>query len=386
MPVPRTVALDFDAVHGVSAGEMPDLDAMLDLFGPDPLVSVRPPSSEDPDWGGGPSAILNIGMNDALHAKLIDSHGEAAANALYLRFIQSYAVHVGRLDPDDFDAADAPTAEALQDALELYEEETDSYFPQDPQVQLAEILRSMARAWEGTTARLLREAKGAPADAGLGLVVQKMALGVGKGLSGSGVMQFVNGHTGLRELRGRYLCKSQGRDALTAPDDRDVMYLTKDPRGGRSIEDVLPQNFADLITYGDKVRTRLREEMQIEFTIENEELFILDAVKVQRSERANVRIAVELAKDGIIGHDEAVLRIPPRALAELLHSQVDPEGGGAMFLPKALPPALARPPARLSSMPAQPKRWRRKVRIASWCGARPAPPRTFVACTPRVAF
>ncbi len=328
MPVPRTLALDFDAVHGVSAGEMPDLGAMLKMIGPDPLVSVRP-SSEDPDWGG-PSAILNIGMNDALHAKLVESHGEAAANALYLRFIQAYAVHVGRLDPDDFDAPEAPTAEALREALDLYEEETHEYFPQDPEVQLAEILRSMARAWEGTTARLLREAKGAPADAGLGLIVQKMALGVGKGLSGSGVMQFVNGDTGVREVRGRYLCKSQGRDALAAPDDSDVMYLTRDPRG-RSIEDVLPQNFADLITFGEKVRTRLREEMQIEFAIENEELFILDAVRVQRSERANVRIAVELADDGIISHDEAVLRIPPRALAELLHSQVDPKGERDVF-------------------------------------------------------
>ncbi|HGG06523.1 MAG TPA: pyruvate, phosphate dikinase, partial [Aliiroseovarius sp.] len=95
---------------------------------------------------------------------------------------------------------------------------------------------------------------------------------------------------------------------------------------GRSIEDVLPQNFADLVRFGDLCRTRLREEMQIEFTIENERLFILDAVKVARSERANVRIAVALAEDGIISHEEAVCRIPPRGLAELLHSQVDPEG------------------------------------------------------------
>ncbi|MCK0141934.1 putative PEP-binding protein [Aliiroseovarius sp. F20344] len=323
MPVPRTIALDFGAVHGVSAGDMPDLDQMLTLFGAEPLVSVRP-SSEDPDWGG-PGAILNIGMNDAVHAKLCKTHGETAANALYLRFIQSYAVHVGRLDPDEFEIFSSPTADALRAALELYEEETDEYFPQDPKEQLAEILRSMARAWEGTTARLLRQAKGAPADAGLGLVVQKMVLGVGQGICGSGVIQFVNGVTGHREIRGRYLCKSQGRDALTEAEDRDVMYLTRDPRG-RSIEEVLPENFADLLRYGDLCRTRLREEMEIEFTIENDELFILDAVRVARAERANVRIAVSLAKDKVISREEAVLRIPPRALTELLHSQIDPEG------------------------------------------------------------
>ncbi|MDA5093514.1 pyruvate, phosphate dikinase [Aliiroseovarius sp. KMU-50] len=323
MPVPLTVALSFDAVHGVSAGDLPDLDALLTLFGPDPLLSVRP-SSEDPDWGG-PGAILNIGMNDNVHAKLVESHGELAANALYLRFIQAYAVHVGRLDPDEFDEFSDPTADTLQAALELYEEETDSYFPQDPKEQLTEVLRSMSRAWQGTTARLLREAKGAPADAGLGLVVQKMALGVGRGICGSGVIQFVNGKTGRREIRGRYMCKSQGRDALTGEDDRDVMYLTKDTRG-RSIEDVLPDMFQALLDYGDLCRTRLREEMEVEFTIDNEHLYILDAVRVARSERANVRIAVNLAKDEIITREEAVMRIPPRALAELLHSQVDPQG------------------------------------------------------------
>ncbi len=324
MPVPPTVVLDFGAVHGLSTGDMPDLDAMLAYFGPEPLLSVRP-SSEDPDWGG-PGAILNIGMNEALHAKLVLSHGEAAANALYLRFIQAYAVHVARADPDEFEPAGLPTAEALARALAAYEAETDEPFPQDVREQLGEVLRSMARAWEGTTARLLREAKGAPADAGLGLVVQKMALGVGKGISGSGVIQFVDAATGTPEIRGRYMCQAQGRDALTAKDGNgDILYLKDDPRG-RSIEGVLPQVWDDLMRYGELSRKRLREEMQIEFTVENERLYILDAVRVPRSPRANLRIAVALAKDGIISQDEAVLRVPPGSLSELLHSQVDRAG------------------------------------------------------------
>ena len=83
--------------------------------------------------------------------------------------------------------------------------------------------------------------------------------------------------------------------------------------------------FQALLDCGDLCRTRLREEMEVEFTIDNEQLFILDAVRVARSERANVRIAVTLAKDQVISREEAVLRIPPRALSELLHSQIDPE-------------------------------------------------------------
>ncbi|HGG05957.1 MAG TPA: pyruvate, phosphate dikinase, partial [Aliiroseovarius sp.] len=321
MPVPPTVALDFASIQDISAGQIPDLTALLDALGEGELVSVRP-SSQDSDWGG-PSAILNIGMTDQSHAHLAKTHGAAAADALYLRFIQSYSNHVARLDPDVFSHL-GQGPDALAAALELYTDETDQPFPQDPAVQLAEVLRSMARAWQGTTARLLREAKGAPADAGLGLVVQRMALGVGRGLCGSGVIQFVEGASGERGVRGRYLCQSQGRDALTLEGDHDILYLTRDARG-RSIEDVLPQNFADLLRFGDLCRTRLREEMQIEFTIENEQLFILDAVRVGRSERANLRINVALAQDGIISREEALMRIPPRALSELLHSHIDPE-------------------------------------------------------------
>lgn len=323
MPVPLTLALDFATVHALSQGDMPDTDAMLALFGPDPLLSVRP-SSESPDWGG-PGAVLNIGMNDRMHAQLVESHGEMAANALYLRFIQAYAVDVARLDPDEFETGALPSAEALARALAAYEAETDEPFPQDVREQLGGVLRSMARAWEGTSARLLRQAKGAPADAGLGLVVQKMALGVGKGLCGSGVIQFVSHKSGNQEVRGRYMCQAQGRDALTASGEREIMYLKSDQRG-RSIEEVLPDVWADLMRYGDLSRKRLREEMQIEFTVENGALYILDAVRLMRSPRANLRIAVALANDGIISQDEAVLRVPPHSLPELLHYQVDAEG------------------------------------------------------------
>jgi len=324
MPVPRTVALDFAAVAEISRGHMLDFDAMLACFGPDPLLSVRP-SSADPDWGG-PGAILNIGMNDELHARLAESHGAVAANALYLRFIQAYAIHVARLDPDEFEPVDEPSAQALRGALTTYQDETDEPFPQDVRTQIGQVLRSMARAWEGTSARLLREAKGAPADAGLGLVVQQMALGVGREVSGSGVIQYVNGANGRAEIVGRYMCQAQGRDALAGtPGQGRILFLGADP-GGASIEDTLPQVWSDLMRYGELARRRLREEMQIEFTVENGRLHILDAVRVPRSARANLRIAVALAKDGIISKDEAVLRVPPRSLPELMHSQVDPKG------------------------------------------------------------
>ncbi|MDG1867597.1 MAG: PEP-utilizing enzyme [Yoonia sp.] len=319
MPVPLTVALSFDAVHQIAIGNMPDMDALIAPFGDAPLLSVRP-SSQDPDWGG-PSAILNIGMNDARHAAMVDQIGEASATALYLRFVRAFAVHVSRLDPDAFDIPDHADRTTLARMLEAYEFETEEEFPQDPAVQLAEVLRSMARAWDGTTARLLRQAKGAPADAGLGLVVQAMALGVGQGESGSGVIQYVDSTTGLLQVTGRYLGQSQGRAALGDADG--AIYLTRDTRGP-SLEERCPDIFATLIAYGDVCRVKLREEMQVEFTIENKTLHILDAVRVQRSSRAAVRIAVALATDQVIPREEAVMRVEPTALSELLHRQIDP--------------------------------------------------------------
>jgi pyruvate,orthophosphate dikinase len=320
LPVPKTVALSFDEVHRIAAGDMPDIRNMLVPFGDVPLLCVRP-SSEDPDWGG-PGAVLNIGMNDGVYVDLCESLGQEAASAMYLRFVQAYAIYVARLDPDMFEDVTTDGPEALAEVLRAYEDETEEAFPQDPAVQLGEVLRSMARAWEGTTARLLRQAKGAPADAGLGLVVQEMAMGMGQGECGSGVIQLVNSKTGTPQITGRYLSQSQGRDALAA--GTEALFLESDPRGP-SLQDLAPRAFDDLIAHTKLMRVRLREEMQAEFTIEDGQVHILDGVRVARSARAAVRIAVSLAEDGIISKEEALLRVEPRAMNELLHRQVDPD-------------------------------------------------------------
>jgi pyruvate,orthophosphate dikinase len=319
LPVPPTVALSFSAVHDIAEGDLPDITRIVDCFPPDTLLCVRL-SSEDPDWGG-PGAVLNVGMNDARLAELRQTMGHEAAAALYLRFLQAYALHVARLDADLFEEITETGDEALARALDLYEEEAEEPFPQDPGVQLAGVLRSMARAWEGTTARLLRQAKGAPPDAGLGLVIQQMIPGLGKGESGSGVLQLVNPQTGQRQITGRYLSQSQGRDALGA--GAEALYLEKDKRGP-SLEEQAPEAFAQLKQTAALMRQKLREEMQVEFVVQNGDIFIVDGVRVPRSARATVRIAVRLAEEGIISPEEAVMRVEPNMLNELLHRQVAP--------------------------------------------------------------
>jgi pyruvate,orthophosphate dikinase len=327
MPVPPTVALSFDTVRAIADGRMPDLDALVGLFGPGALLSVRS-SSETPDWGG-PGTILNVGMCDAVADALAETHGSDVADAAYTRFIRSYAVHVHRLDADDFEGPITPRL-----AKAAYEDEMEEPFPQDATVQLAEVLRSMARAWEGTTARLLRQARGAPADAGLGLVVQKMALGPAQGISGAGVVQFVNSDTGKPQVTGRYLPRGQGRQALT---EGAAQFIESDPRGP-ALEDVAPAQVQALREAHDLMRLRLREEMQIEFTLMDGELSILDAVRAPRSARAEVKIAVALAESGVIPREEALTRIPPYTLNGLLHRQVA-AGADRDVLTKGIPAA-----------------------------------------------
>ena len=316
LPVPRSFAIPAESVQSIATGGQVDLDVLSDLFAQgDGLVSVRP-SALMPEWGG-PGTVLNVGLNDKTHARLAQRIGRANADGLYRRFVQGYAIHIARLDPDIF-AQEGD--DALAQALHSYREETDEDFPQDPVLQLAQVLRSMARAWEGPTARLLRQAKGAPADAPLGLVVQQMALGLGPGLCGSGTIQFVDSVTGAPRVTGRFQRQHHGgTDGAGA----GTLFLTHDERGP-SLQDTAPEVFAELIRFGVAARERLREEMQIEFVVIDGHIAIIDATRVQRSSRASVRIAVSLARDGIIPESEAVMRVEPRALADLLHRQIDP--------------------------------------------------------------
>ncbi|MCQ0971732.1 pyruvate, phosphate dikinase [Paracoccus sp. TK19116] len=316
LPVPPSWAFDSGSVSAIANGHLPDQDMLRTIIAEgDGLVSIRP-SALNPEWGG-PGTVLNVGINDECHGALSKKLGKDAADALYLGLVQTYAVQVARLDPDMF-TQDGPGA--LDDALRLYRDEMDEPFPQDPARQLAEVMRSMARAWDGPSARLLRQANGAPPVAPLGLVVQKMALALGPGLTGSGTIQFVDPVTGVHRITGRFRGQQHQN---TKGAEAETLYLTRDERGP-SLEDAAPEVFADLVRFGVAARERLREEMVIEFVLTDGQLAIIDAIRLQRSSRASVQIAVALARDGIIPEDEAVMRVEPRALSELLHYQVDP--------------------------------------------------------------
>ncbi len=320
LPVPLAFGISTEAVQAIATGQMPDVAGLLREFGERGIVSVRS-SPIERAWGG-PETLLNVGLNDDIYGKGCHRLGVEAATALYCRFVQDYSIHVARLDDDAFHGlggGQCGDPEALSAALAIYEDEMDEPFPQDPVEQMTHVLRSMARAWEGTTARILRQARGAPADAGLGLIVQRMALGLGTGESGAGVVQFVKPSTGEATVRGRYLSRGQGLDAMQA--GKQAKFIVADKRGV-SLEDVSPGSLDDLRKFAQIARMGCHDTLRFEFTVENGKTWLLDAAPASRSPRAAVRIAVDLAEDGAISRKTALMRVEPENLQQLLHPQV----------------------------------------------------------------
>ena len=327
LPIPAGWAFSCETVAKFQRSEYPTDWPVREALDKGRLVSLRA-SPVERDWGG-PETLLNVGMNWVAHGRLCKPLGKSATDALYFRFVQDFATQVARLDSEDFDEiADKSMGpdgidygHALELSLNLYEQETDEPFPQDSLSQMRKALRSMAAAWNGASARILRSVRGAPADAGLGLIVQEMVLGIGKGEFGSGIAQFASPVTGEEMAFGRYLTQSQGRDAL---DESGAQYLAKDARGP-SLEEICPTAFAEIKSYVEHATTVHRDEMKLEFTVENGSVWVLDAVPADRTGRAAIAIVVRLEALGLIDRDSALMKIDPRNLNEILHPQIDPK-------------------------------------------------------------
>lgn len=328
LPVPKAWGLSVDAVNAIANEDFPEEWPFLDELSTGCLVSVRV-SPLERVWGG-PDALLNLGMNQATCDLLKEPLGNEAAVALYARFVQDYSIKVARLDPEWFEElyllhtkkGKVNYDAVLGSSLALYDQNVGELFPQEPVRQLRKALRSFVKAWDGTTARILRMAQGAPADAGLGLIVQEMALGLGRGECGAGIAQFTSMQTGEEKAHGRYMSQSQGRDA--EEEHAKAHYLSKDPRGP-SLEDIYPTALTELKAYSKTARTAFGDEMQLEFTLQDGNLAILDATTAERSVRAALAITVRLVDAGICSKEKALMGIDPRSLNEVLHPLVDPK-------------------------------------------------------------
>jgi pyruvate,orthophosphate dikinase len=326
LPVQPGVALSFDCVRQLAdGGPMPALP--LDFAG-GRLFALRS-SPEDRAWGGA-SAITNIGLTAAALPALARRLGPGTAQALLCRFVQTFAVEVAGLDPEEFEALSVRAGrtpgrpelppEALAELVAakkaLYAEAAGAPFPEDPMDQLEGAARAMARAWNAASARILRQARGAPADAGLGLVVQEHALPLG-GLSGAGEFQAVDPRSGAPALAGAFIPAGATASIPIA--------------GAGSLEARAPETVAALAAAARAAALDLGEAFQLDFALSDGRLAILDAVPVRRNARGSVRIAVDLADMGAITRAEALLRVDPRNLIEHLHPQIDPAAPRDVF-------------------------------------------------------
>lgn len=335
LPVPPGVALSFDCVRALAeGGPMPALPL---IRAPGRLLSLRC-SPEQREWGG-PSAMLNLGITARTLPALEALIGAVPAHELYCRLISTYALVVHGIDPEGFDAmsqrhlrggadyAEGPLRALAAEMLVYFEAEAELPFPDDPRDQIEGVARAMARAWNAPSARILRQAKGAPADAGLGLIVQELALGIGPGVSGAGHFQAVDGKTGAPMITGGFMPQRQRSEIRPGPrrahrlTEAERLTAAEDPL---SLETLCPAALTRLTQATERTAMGLGDAFLLEFTLENGTVSILDAVPARRNARASVRIAVDLANRRAITREEALLRVEPRNLIEHLHPQIDP--------------------------------------------------------------
>ncbi|HEV7660189.1 MAG TPA: pyruvate, phosphate dikinase [Allosphingosinicella sp.] len=308
------------------------------------LVSVR--SGARVSMPGMMDTVLNLGLNDETVKGLAAASGDARfAWDSYRRFIQMYADVVLGLDHGAFEEAleiakedkgvhldtdlEAADWERLTGRyMELVEELWDKPFPQDVHEQLWGAVGAVFGSWQSERARTYRRIHHIPGDWGTAVNVQAMVFGNMGETSATGVAFTRDPSTGERAHYGEYLINAQGEDVVAGI--RTPQYLTRAAReraGARapSMEETMPDVFGELARVFDLLERHYRDMQDIEFTVERGTLWMLQTRSGKRTGKAALRIAVDMAREGLIGEDEAVLRIDPAALDQLLHPTLDPK-------------------------------------------------------------
>jgi pyruvate,orthophosphate dikinase len=309
-------------------------DAMGLKFG-DPkrplLVSVR--SGARVSMPGMMDTVLNLGLNDETVQGLIDMTGnERFAYDAYRRFIQMFGDVVMEVPHDDFEAIleakkkelgvvldTELDAEALKDVVKKYKalvrEKTGKSFPEDPREQLDMARDAVFGSWMNPRAITYRRLNNIPGDWGTAVNVQAMVFGNMGDDSGSGVAFTRDPGTGERKYYGEYLPNAQGEDVVAG---------IRTPVGLDYLEKEMPEIYKELTDIFDRLDTHYCDMQDLEFTVQNNKLYILQTRAGKRTAQAAVKIAVDMVGEGLITKEEAVGRVNPEQLDTLLHKTVDP--------------------------------------------------------------
>jgi len=307
------------------------------------LVSVR--SGARASMPGMMDTILNLGLNDATVKGLAKRSGdERFAYDSYRRFIQMYSDVVLGIDHgvfedilDNYKNLNAMSLDTdlkapdwltvIAEYKEAVQRELEKPFPQDTAEQLWGAIGAVFGSWQNQRAITYRRLHDIPDNWGTAVNVQAMVFGNMGETSATGVAFTRNPSTGAKELYGEFLLNAQGEDVVAGI--RTPQPLTEAARGktgeaAPSLEALMPETFKNLSAIFDKLERHYRDMQDIEFTIQSGKLWMLQTRSGKRTAEAALRIAVELAEDGVIGEREAVMRIDPAALDQLLHPTIDP--------------------------------------------------------------
>jgi pyruvate,orthophosphate dikinase len=308
------------------------------------LVSVR--SGARVSMPGMMDTVLNLGLNDATVEGLAAKSGdERFAWDSYRRFIQMYADVVLELDHGAFEEAleiakedngftlDTELTAADLKALVaeykgLVEQEWGKPFPQDVHDQLWGAVGAVFGSWQSERAKVYRRLNDIPADWGTAVNVQAMVFGNMGDTSATGVAFTRDPAKGDRAYYGEFLINAQGEDVVAGI--RTPQYLTRQAReeaGAKpaSMEEAMPEVYAELAAVFDRLETHYRDMQDIEFTVEQTKLWMLQTRSGKRTAKAALKIAVDMASEGLITREEAILRVDPMALDQLLHPTLDPD-------------------------------------------------------------
>ncbi len=314
------------------------------------LVSVR--SGARASMPGMMDTILNLGLNDATVEGMAAKSGDARfAYDSYRRFITMYANVV--LDTDhgvfedaleqhknlngysldtDLDAAD--WKKLIVDYKRIVLEQTGNPFPQDTAEQLWGAISAVFGSWQNDRAITYRRMYEIPDNWGTAVNVQAMVFGNRGETSATGVAFTRNPSTGEHAIYGEFLVNAQGEDVVAGI--RTPQPLTEQARrealvDDPSLEALMPATFKELTAIFAKLEGRYRDMQDIEFTIQEGKLWMLQTRAGKRTTKAALKIAVDLAAEGVISRQEAVLRIEPTALDQLLHPTIDPQAHKAVL-------------------------------------------------------
>jgi pyruvate, orthophosphate dikinase len=316
------------------------------------LVSVR--SGARVSMPGMMDTVLNLGLNDQTVEGLVLASGDARfAWDSYRRFIQMYGSVVLDVDHhrfeeiiehvkldtgknEDTELTASEWHRVVDGYKEMVAEVTGRPFPQDPETQLWGAIGAVFGSWMNQRAVTYRRLHDIPAEWGTAVNVQAMVFGNMGEDCATGVCFTRDPSTGENIFYGEYLINAQGEDVVAGIRTPQPMAKERSKPSERSMEDAMPAAYAELVQVRATLERHYRDMQDIEFTVQSNKLYMLQTRNGKRTAAASLKIAVDMAREGLIDHTEAVRRVNPAALDQLLHPTLDPKAPRKL-LAKGLP-------------------------------------------------